>query len=386
MGSNRKALIFECFSFWIHDCYNGTYISYMKQVKNMSFQVPSVSIDQLLKLDNPIVDVRTPKEFDEFSIPGAINLPLFSNEERVQVGTTYKQVEHEAAKKLGLKLVSTKWTGIYEQIHSLYEETGTDVVVHCWRGGMRSRTVVSLLSSLGIPCIQLEGGIRSFRKFIVEQLETLSQSLPSFIVLEGLTGTRKTEILRSLKHEGYPVLDLEGLAGHRGSLFGAIGLTQNSQKQFESLLWKRLYELKEAPYIMIEAESKRIGNVILPDFILERKQSGIRIHLNYPFGRRVKDLISDYQPHQHVQEFENASSRILKRIDPKVKKDFVQALEEQDYFQLFSILLETYYDPRYRHASRQYDTKVIEISMEQVQEGISQVKKVVDSLEIANHS
>lgn len=351
-----------------------------KQVNFMSFQVPSLTIEQLLDSEHPIVDVRTPKEFDEFCIPGAVNVPLFSNEERIQVGTTYKQVSQDAAKSLGLRLVSAKLPELYERIYKLHKRTGTGVVVHCWRGGMRSRTVVSLLNSLGIPSLQLEGGIRSFRKLIVHQLEKYGKSLPPFVVLEGLTGTRKTDILRKLETEGYPVLDLEGMAGHRGSLFGAIGLTQNSQKQFESLLWQKLQTLKEAPYLLIEAESKRIGSAILPDFILEGKQKGTRIHLTYPFQKRVHCLIKEYRPDQHSQEINEAVALIEKRIHPKIKQDFVRAMEEQDYFRLISILLESYYDPRYRHASRQYDTKVIEVNMGDLQEGIEAVKNIIGSL------
>ncbi|HEX7065588.1 MAG TPA: tRNA 2-selenouridine(34) synthase MnmH [Bacillales bacterium] len=346
----------------------------------MAFQVPSVTIEELLDSASPVVDVRTPKEFAEFRIPGAVNLPIFSNEERVQVGTTYTQEDPNSAKHLGLELVSGKLPELFQQIKALYEEKGERVIIHCWRGGMRSRTIVALMNSLGVPCCQLEGGIRSFRRLIVQELDVFAETAPRFIVIEGLTGTRKTDILEHLRQEGYPVLDLEGMAGHRGSAFGAIGLTQNSQKQFENLLWQRLHDLKNAPYILIEAESKRIGNVILPDFVLERKWSGARIHMSYPFQKRVKSLHEEYEPEKNEQEFRAAVARVEKRIDARIRKELDEAMEKRDYFQVISILLESYYDPRYRFSADQYDTPVVEIQMEHFQEGVDQVKRAIEEL------
>lgn len=346
----------------------------------MEFHVPAVSIEEVLGGDYPVVDVRTPKEFAEFRIPGTINVPIFSDDERVRVGTTYKQVGQDAAKELGLRLVSTKLPILFEQIKELHEKSGKSVVIHCWRGGMRSRTVASLMNALGIPCCQLDGGIRSFRRLIVEELRDFAETLPSFIVLEGLTGTRKTDILESLEKDGYPTLDLEGMAGHRGSTFGAIGLTQNSQKQFESHLWQRLRVLKNEPYLIIEAESRRVGNVILPDFILKRKQEGTRIHVTYPFRKRVKSLYRDYEPKQHESEIKDAVSRIEKRIDARVREDLKQALEESDYFQVISMLLEYYYDPMYRHSANQYETPVIDVNMENFTDGVLQVKQAIATI------
>lgn len=346
----------------------------------MDFHVPGITIEELLETDAPVVDVRTPKEFAEFRIPRAVNFPIFSNEERQQVGTTYTQVNQDAAKELGLKLVADKLPHLFREIKKLHEQSAANVILHCWRGGMRSRTIASLMNSLGIPCVQLEGGIRSFRKLIVAELEEFAETAPPFIVLEGLTGTRKTDVLRQLEREGYPVLDLEGMAGHRGSAFGAIGLTQNSQKQFERYLWERLRALKDVPYLIIEAESKRIGNVILPEFVLARKQSGTRIHMTYPFQKRVKSIYEDYQPEQHEEEFRAAVHRVEKRIDTRVRKDLGLAMEERDYFRVIAILLEYYYDPRYRHSSDQYDTPTIQVNMEHFEEGVDKVKQVLERL------
>ncbi|HET7580508.1 MAG TPA: tRNA 2-selenouridine(34) synthase MnmH [Bacillales bacterium] len=346
----------------------------------MAFQIPAVTIEALLKTDHPVVDVRTPAEFAEFHIPGAVNLPIFTNDERAQVGTTYTQISKDAAKELGLELVSDKLPGLFQNIKELHQESGQDVILHCWRGGMRSRTIAALMNSLGLPCRQLEGGIRSFRKLVMKELGAFAETAPPFVVLEGLTGTRKTDILAQLEQEGYPVVDLEGMAGHRGSAFGAIGLKQNSQKQFESLLWQRLNELKDAPYLIIEAESKRIGNVILPDFVLERKQAGSRIHMTYPFQKRVKSIYEEYEPEQHEKEFRDAVFRVEKRMGTEIRKDLMKAMEARDYFQVIAILLENYYDPRYQHSAGQYETPIIHVNMEHFQEGVHEVKLAIESI------
>lgn len=344
----------------------------------MAFQIPTVSIEEVLKGDCPVVDVRTPKEFAEFHIPGTVNLPIFTNEERVRVGTTYKQVGQDEAKELGLQFVSPKLADLYQQMKAMHEKEGKNVIIHCWRGGMRSGTIASLMNALGIPCSQLDGGIRSYRRLIMNGLELLGETLPPFIVLQGLTGTRKTDILNALEKEGYPTLDLEGMAGHRGSAFGAIGLTQNSQKQFESMLWQRLNELRDARYLIIEAESKRIGNVILPDFILKGKKAGRRIHMHYPYQKRIKSLLKDYQPEKHEREFRESVARIEKRIDAKVRNEVHQAMDKQDFFEAIGMLLEHYYDPMYQHAAGKYETPVIDVNMEDFHEGIIKVKQAIE--------
>lgn len=347
----------------------------------MEYQVPAITIEELIEQQYPMIDVRTPKEFAEFHIPSAVNVPIFSNEERAEVGTLYTQKGPESAKDRGVDIVSEKLPDLYRAIKNIHHDDNEQVVIHCWRGGMRSRTVVSLMQSLGVPCVQLKGGIRSFRKRIINDLEGFAESAPDFIVLEGLTGTRKTDILLQLQQEGYPVLDLEGMAGHRGSAFGAIGLTQSSQKAFDSKLWQRLRTLKDAPYLIIEGESRRIGNVNLPDFILERKQSGRRIHLTYPFQKRIESLCEDYHPDQHEQEIQEAIARVEKRISTVARKELDEAMANKDFRRVVAILLEYYYDPRYRHSHDQYDSTVMEINMESFNEGVSKVKQMIASLQ-----
>ncbi|MSR86470.1 tRNA 2-selenouridine(34) synthase MnmH, partial [Candidatus Woesearchaeota archaeon] len=195
------------------------------------------------------VDVRSPKEFIEDHIPGAINIPLFSNEERAIVGTLYKQVGKDVAIDKGLEIVGHKLPEMIQEYQTLKEKR---IIVYCWRGGMRSGSVVGLLQSLKFDVVQLENGYKDYRRFVREQLDRVH--IPSLVILYGLTGSGKTEILGKIKNS----IDLEGLAQHRGSIFGDIGLTQRSQKMFESLLLKRLIELQQEKVVFIEGESRRI--------------------------------------------------------------------------------------------------------------------------------
>jgi tRNA 2-selenouridine synthase len=346
----------------------------------MDIQVPSVSINDMIEGEYTIIDVRTPKEFDEFHIPGAFNLPIFSNEQRVQIGTAYKQKGPETAKEMGLEFVSKKLPNLFTAIKQHDERFDRPIAIHCWRGGMRSRSLVTVMNALGVSCCQLDGGIRSFRRRIVEDLENFKETLPPFIVLEGHTGTRKTDMLLELKRNDYPILDLEGLAGHRGSVFGGIGLVQKSQKQFECDLWRELSSLQNEPYILIEAESKRIGRVSLPECILNRKQTGRRIHVSYPFQKRVRTLCKTYEPEKHHSEIESAVDRLKKRVDPELNEQLQQALGDGDYEQVVSILLESYYDPKYSFSEKQYGTPVEYIQMEHFRDGVIELKQILSKI------
>src|SRR5690606_12633367 len=182
--------------------------------------------------------------------PGSVNIPLFDDEERAVIGTLYKQVSFEAAKQKGLEVVSAKLPQFIRQIAAIPGPKA----VFCWRGGMRSKTTATLLSLMDIRVARLQGGFRSFRRWVVDYLEHYKLEAEA-IVINGYTGSGKTKLLKQLEQMGLPVVDLEGMAGHRGSVFGQVGLTPNNQKTFESLLALRLKELTNSPYILIEAES-----------------------------------------------------------------------------------------------------------------------------------
>ena len=167
-----------------------------------------------------LVDVRTPAEFAETTIPGAVNVPIFSNEERARIGTLFKQREKKAARKLGIKLVAPKIPVLMEQVEDAYQGHPGPVIVFCWRGGMRSRAMTSFMSLAGIPTRQLIDGHKGFRRKVLNFFE--QPEWPPVFVLRGLTGVGKTQVLHKLQQQDYPVIDLEGLANHRGSAFGAL--------------------------------------------------------------------------------------------------------------------------------------------------------------------
>lgn len=316
-----------------------------------------------------VVDVRAPIEFEEATIPGAINIPLFSNEERAEVGTTYKHEGQEAAKELGLEIFSKKLPAFIKEFKNLE----TPATVFCWRGGMRSQTAATVLDLMGISVNRLTGGIKAYRIWIKEQLDTLP--LPPLYVLNGHTGNGKTHILRELKEEGYPVIDLEGMACHRGSIFGQIGLEPSNQRMFNLLLGEELLRYQNEPYVLIEGESSRIGKVVIPERFYQHKEISPQLFIDLPIDERVKIILADYSPDDYHDEFIDSFSRIKRRIHTPVSKKIAQALEERDYPEVVKNLLIYYYDPHYSYSSTYSDDLITLIEEESVEDAKAEVKQ-----------
>jgi tRNA 2-selenouridine synthase len=245
-----------------------------------------ITIDELLALRDKkelvMIDVRSPSEFQDSTIPGSINIPFFDDNERAEIGTIYKQVSVQAAKDRGLEIISTKLPAFVKTFEQIKEQKA----VFCWRGGMRSKTTATVLSLMGIRIHRLTGGFRTYRKWVVDTLEKMDFK-PQLCVISGNTGAGKTAILRRLQEDGYPVLDLEALAGHRGSIFGHVGLRSNNQKTFDALLVTNLLKLKDSPYLLMEGESKRIGKAVIPEFIVSKKESGTQLFIEMPILERA---------------------------------------------------------------------------------------------------
>jgi tRNA 2-selenouridine synthase len=335
-----------------------------------------ITIDEIKNEEQLIIDVRSPKEFEEFHIPTAINMPLFSDEEREKVGFTYKQKSVEEAKELGLKLFAPKIPSFYKDIKKIFNQTGKkEILVYCSRGGMRSRSVVATMAMLDLPCLQLEGGIRAFRKQILDKLSSYQPLNIPLVVLQGYTGVRKTELLLSLKKQGYPVIDLEGLAGHRGSIFGQIGMKPNSQKTFDMLLVQELDRYKHEKYILIEGESKRIGKVVLPSFILDAKEKGKKILISYPFSKRLETIYQLYNPNEYEKDIYEAFQLIKKRLNKALHKEFEKHLAQKDFRKLYTLLMKEYYDKRYDYQIELDKSEKKVIHMESLEEGLEKLKK-----------
>ncbi|WP_071459827.1 tRNA 2-selenouridine(34) synthase MnmH [Bacillus massilinigeriensis] len=311
------------------------------------------------------VDVRSPIEHVEASIPGSVNIPLFTNEERREIGILYKNSGEMAARWRAMEIVSPKLPELLGSLRDI-ENSGAVPVVHCWRGGMRSKAVATFLDYAGCQSFRLEGGYRAYREYILQAIPRLIPDRS--VILHGMTGTGKTDILHELQKEGLPVLDLEGMANHRGSLFGMIGTGEGyNQKTFDALLFKRLLEIKGSQYFIMEAESKRIGRAVQPDAILERKNSAMHIYIHSSVERRVERIMAEYVvPYKKQPWFKEEVLDKIRRIEKRLKNHQViteleLAAVEEDYPTVIRILLEYYYDPRYRHALKDYDGKFIEM-------------------------
>jgi len=335
-----------------------------------------ITIEELLQLRDrkpmTLVDVRSPSEFADSTIPGSCNIPLFTDAERAEVGTLYKQVSVDAAKEKGLEIVSAKLPAFIKE----FQKIPGDKAVFCWRGGMRSKTTATLLSLMGIRAYRLAGGVRAYRKWVVDTLEHF-QFRPRAIVINGYTGTGKTVILRELKAQGYPVLDLEGLAGHRGSIFGHIGLYSRNQKTFDALLLEELLSLNDSPYFLMEGESKRIGKVVMPEFLVQKKEQGKQLFIDLPIGERVRLLVEDYRPEQHKQDCLDAFQKIKKRMHTPIAAEIEAHLQDGRFPEAVRLLLIHYYDPRYQHATSQYGTDRTVIQAETLQEAVQAVIDVL---------
>ena len=299
--------------------------------------------------DYLIIDVRSPGEYAHAHIPTAYSLPLFTDEERAAIGTTYKQESREAAIKLGLPFFGTKMQNMIEQVEgwaTSYEKTNNNkptILVHCWRGGMRSAAVAWLLDLYGFKTEQLTGGYKAYRNWVLAQFEKNY----SMKVLGGFTGSGKTEILLQLQKSKLPVIDLEGLANHKGSAFGALGQNeQASQEQFENNLAGELINIcAQHSYFWIEDESQRIGTNMLPISFFKNMRSSICYFIDIPFNARLKFIVQAYGKFA-VADLIAATLRIQKRLGGLETKTAVNLLVENNIEGAFSILLK-YYDKVY---------------------------------------
>ncbi len=304
-----------------------------------------------------LVDVRSPGEFQEATIKGAINIPLFDDEERKIIGTVYTQESVEKAKRIGLEVASKKLLHIYDEIKEL-QKKHDKIVLFCARGGMRSGVLGMLLISLGVNTVRVNEGYKGYRKFVIESLPALNQKV-QYIVLHGNTGVGKTEILKQLECDGYDVLDLEGFANHRGSLLGTVGLGKTtSQKQFESNIFHMLQNCK-SPYVFIEAESKRIGNTTIPDFVFEKMKSGIHIFVDADIDFRCDLIIKEYTKYGNCnEEIISCIKRLEKYIGEKNVDRYSNLVLKSEYKEVVSELMINHYDPMYTHSSNKYEYKL----------------------------
>lgn len=313
---------------------------------------PETTIEQLQSLDVLksilYIDLRSEGEYKSSTIPGAINLPLLNNKEREIVGTLYAQKDVESAKLQGISFVSQKLPDLYNAV-ATQTRNYDRVVLFCGRGGFRSQSLFVLLKSLHINVSKLHGGYKAYRAFINEQLpKVFEEVIP--IVLSGNTGCGKTELLQELRRKGMDVLDLEACANHRGSLLGAVGLGEtHSQKTFESLIYDQL-KSRKTNYVFMEAESRRIGSVILPPYIYEKIQNAMAIDIVSPLESRVERILGEYTGDTDDDIIE-ALEKLRKYLSNERVDKFIEEVRKSHYSPVIRELIENYYDPKYNRGN-----------------------------------
>lgn len=298
-------------------------------------------IENYLTQPGPLLDVRSPSEYHQGHIPGAHSLPLFSDQERAQVGTLYKQTGKNAAVKLGLQIVGPKLAALVEEAEKLGTKT---VRIYCWRGGMRSSSLAWLLTTAGFHCTLLTGGYKAFRRWTLSQF----QKHYPLHVIGGLTGSGKSELLKELEHKEQ-VIDLEEIANHRGSSFGHLGASpQPTPEHFENILAWQLSRCDLNKTIWIEDESRTIGTCRIPNPFWEQMSHAPLLWLNCTKEQRVARLLRDYGGYP-AEALIKATERIAKKLGPLRTKEIVESIHNQNLeFAISSIL--DYYDRSYAYA------------------------------------
>ena len=335
--------------------------------------IEKINIEKFLELSKQqlVIDVRSPGEYDHAHIPGAHNLPLFTDDERKIVGTAYKQQSREAAIKVGLDFFAPKMKRMVEEIESVIigrqsavmdrngMQTGNCLLIYCWRGGMRSAGVAWLMDLYGFKVYTLAGGYKRFRNLVVETFKLPFQ----FNILGGYTGSGKTEMLKSLQDHGEVVIDLEEIVRHRGSAFGKMGSEkQPSQEMFENILAQELRRKSVANKpvsqradalmtndsttpIWLEDESQRIGDINIPHELWNTTRQSPVYFLDIPFEKRLKRIVNEYGS-LDKDKLIDSIVRIQKRLGGLQAKNAIYYLLENNTLECFRILLK-YYDKWY---------------------------------------
>ncbi len=299
-----------------------------------------------------VLDVRSEGEYKQGHLPGAINVPLLNNEERKIVGTTYKQVGREAAVIKGFELVGHKFADYIKLVQKL--SPTKKISVYCWRGGMRSNTMAWLLQLSGFNVTVLKGGYKTFRNWALEILKEER----NVVILGGKTCTGKTELLKKLKEKGEQVIDLEQLACHKGSTFGALGqAAQPSNEHFENVLSLEWYTYNNKNVIWLENESNRIGGIKIPDTVFEMMRKAKLIDVVLPLEQRIKRVLDEYAVFS-VELLEEGTRRLEKRLGNLRMTQAIAFLKENKLEQWAKMMLD-YYDDAYEHSNSKRETGTI---------------------------
>ncbi|OGG98934.1 MAG: tRNA 2-selenouridine(34) synthase MnmH [Candidatus Lambdaproteobacteria bacterium RIFOXYD1_FULL_56_27] len=308
-------------------------------------QNPQISVAEALEEVRPlIIDVRSPKEYEEGRIPGSVNLPLLDDLERHLIGILYKQTGPEEAIRKGYEVFEPKQTLWERQLAQLPQDRPWAVL--CARGGMRSQVATNFIRQKGYPARQVQGGYKSYRNYCLEQFSVLGY--PNLTVIQGQTGVGKTEVIRGLSNS----LDLEGMANHRGSMFGAVGLTPRSQKNFEGLLLERLQAVDWSRPVFVEGESRKIGPVSIPAPLFSAMAQAPTILLTAPLVERAARITKEYVlgfP-DRLGEVRTLVGKLFPDLGHKRVEELLEWFDRQQFQQCFEAVLAQYYDVKYNHS------------------------------------
>lgn len=337
-------------------------ITLEEQVQLLEAVIKKIEVEEMMSLRDgfPLADARSPSEFENGHIPNAINLPLLSDEERIIIGTLYKREGKEMAMDKGLELLGPKALSLIQQAREI--SPNKKLLLYCWRGGMRSGSLAWLLDLYGFDVYLIRGGYKEYRN----HLSSVFEEKLDLMVLAGYTGSGKTEILHELKDHGEQVLDLEGLANHRGSAFGSIGLgDQPANEEFNNNLLEQLSTFDLSKRIWVEDESLSIGKVHIPQDLYQKMTDAPRVFINISKEARaiyLKEVYGDVAPALVVEIIE----KIKKRMGGQNVKAALDALEHGNIQTVIELLL-SYYDKSYGHAlSRKPRIPIHEIDCESV--------------------
>ncbi len=351
--------------------------------------IEQIDVEMFLELSNeyPIFDVRSPEEYSHAHIPRAIALPLFTDDQRKIIGTAYKQESRQTAVKFGLEYFSERMKLILSEVEEhcksilksknleYLQSNKNTILVHCWRGGMRSGAVAWLLNLFGLKVFTLKGGYKSFRKWVLTQFEKEYE----INILGGFTGSGKTILLEEMKNRGHVVIDLEKLANHKGSAFGSLGeMAQPGQEMFENLLAIELYKIAKksdkkstngehysqiaSAKVWLEDESRHIGTIGIPNTFWNQMRRSPVFFIDIPFEERLKHIVSNYGLFKQ-EELVKAIERIKKRLGGLETKNAIKYLKENNLTDSFRILLR-YYDKWYLKSL--YNRENIEIILNKI--------------------
>ncbi len=330
-----------------------------------------------LNLKNKIyIDVRSPGEFETDHIPGAINIPLLNNDERAIIGTIYKKEGGFNARVKGVDIVSKKLVALVDKLIAETNEY-QNIVFYCSRGGLRSLSMASFFKLvLDKPVYIIDKGYKDFRRYIVDYFEKFDFR-GNFLVIDGFTGSGKTIILKKLQNKGLPVIDLENLAKHRGSVFGGVGIEEKvSQKKFESLIWKSLTEIEEN-LIIVEGESKHIGKCLLPNKFYNLMNKSPHVWVETDDNVRLKIIKEDYL--KNVKQLEQLIEPVkyLKRLIGKKNVEMlINEIKKKNFDFVILYLLHNYYDLLYKKGKLPDEKFYKKINFDNIEQGVEKIEKI----------